>query len=553
MSRYISDLALVIIVRLSRGLLCFLFAAGIIAILMHWFGIDQSLLSFPTNIIVIAGMLFSVYAIYLPPYQSLKVNYLNTWLFILGLVGFVPFVFMYDVFGTSDFGSLITVIRDNPPAEMLLVGATTMAEPIIEFSIIFIVLLFGGVYIAKYVPYFSKVIFTIGVVCILLSPVTSYVYRQVFPDPNHQLITTQDIFTIPNILTTPSIKKNVVFVYLESLERTYRTIPQTAGSFSTFAELEDQGLSFDNVAQIYGTHFTAAGMLATQCGVPLVQRGILSAHRLQPDEEFKNFMGHITCLGDILTEDGYVGSYINGSDLAIFNKGSLFKSHSYQRVFGVNKLKGTRQELYENSWGLSDASVFDYAHEELEYLVELDRPFLMSLLTIATHGPDAELDKFCEYPAGAESRIPAAIKCTGVHVLELLRKIEQLGIADETIVIILSDHLALKNTLDHLLGAHEEERRNLITIIGSRLHGVSSKLGSMIDIYPTVLEVMGYELEGGRANLGVSLISNQTTLSERFGVLKLSSAIKQNQPLQEFLWNEEVFHSRFSKSAGSKK
>lgn len=60
----------------------------------------------------------------------------------------------------------------------------------------------------------------------------------------------------------------------------------------------------------------------------------------------------------------------------------------------------------------------------------------------------------------------------------------------------------------------------------------------MIDIYPTTLEILGYELSGSRANLGVSLLGNSETLISEFGKTNLNRSISANTMLQRALWKQ---------------
>ncbi|MGB0439619.1 MAG: sulfatase-like hydrolase/transferase, partial [Paracoccaceae bacterium] len=255
--------------------------------------------------------------------------------------------------------------------------------------------------------------------------------------------------------------------------------------------------------------------------------------------QFDGIMNDVTCLGDILSEDGYIGSYLNGSDLDIFSKGEILQSHGWDRVFGANSIPGPRSDVYENVWGLNDDTLFDYAQAELEFLAGTGKPFMMGLLTLSTHGPDGELDKGCDYPQVAKSYIPAAIYCTGQHVHAFLDKIEALGLRDETIVVVLSDHLAMKNTVWDLLKAQQAQRRNYVTILGVEGRGVVTRPATPMDLYPTILELLGYEIKDGRANMGVSLFSETPTLMDRVGDANdISRMIKYNRPLQDLLWRD---------------
>lgn len=529
--------------RCLRGIFSLMVAVALVTILTGWLEKSHFRTFFRIKLIELCGLVFATTMTFIPLNKHIHPHWISSFTYVLGLVAFIPFAFMFSVFGIYDFGSLVTVLRDNPPSAMLWVGIGTLLEPIIEFAAIFVLLLFGGIYFARRVPHFSKIILTFGVVLIAVSPFTKFMYRMVVPDPRHALVSIPDDFQEPTITRRPEIKKNIIFVYLESLERTYLSVPELAHALAPISQLDDEGLSFDNVVQVYGTEFTIAGMVATQCGVPLVQNGIMNIRKIGRPTNFDpvGFMDHIRCLGDILAAEGYIGSYINGSNLAVFNKGQFFQAHGHERVFGVNSLPGSRANVYENSWGLSDASVFEYAHAELEYLVGLGKPFTLSVLTLSTHGPDAELDPGCDYPVLHGSQIPAAIQCTGDHLQKMIDKVEDLGISEDTVLVVLSDHLAMRNSVYDMLELHGENRRNLVTIIDTGRQGVVSKEGSMLDVYPTILEVMGYQIADRRANLGISLLSDTTTLVEKTGQSALSSAFKQNQHLQKFLWDFDYF------------
>lgn len=518
-----------------------------VTIAIEWFEFSQNLLSFPTLWLVIAGLIFPVYVWMLPPALIVSRKLWPAGLFALGAIFLVPFIFLWETFGTADFGSLLTSIYENPPQELLSVGLGSLGQPILEHTLILIVIIVGGIVFTRRVPYFGYCAVAISIPFFVASPVTEYAYRYFVPNPHHALLNLDEDLTPPMIIERPSQPKNVIYIYLESIERTYRDVEATADAFAPLAELEDKGLSFDQLFTAYGLHFTAGGMIGTQCGVPLLPNGIRNVRkqiREGTDNEvlqFEGFMDNVVCLGDILAEDGYIGSYMNGSDLAVFSKGKIFQSHGWERVFGVNSLPGSRAETYENVWGLNDDTLFEYAKTELEYLVGTDRPFMMAMLTISTHGPDAELDEGCDYPQVADSYIPAAIYCTGQHVNRLLDKLDELGVRDDTIVVVLSDHLSMRNTVWDQLRSAGNARRNYAVVLGAGESGVVSKVGNGMDLYPTVLELLGYRLKDGRANMGVSLLNDRPTLAGRSEEPQdVSRMVKQNRPLQDLLWNDVI-------------
>ncbi|MGB0905742.1 MAG: sulfatase-like hydrolase/transferase, partial [Mangrovicoccus sp.] len=247
---------------------------------------------------------------------------------------------------------------------------------------IFISLILGAAIFVRHIPYFNGLILVLGVVFMMCSPVTVYAYRYFFPNKHHALLDLEADFVRPVVQDRPDVQKNIIYIYLESIERTYRDIPETANAFAPLSELEDRGLSFSQVSQVYGVHFTAGGLVGTLCGAPLLPNGMRSLHKKTTKDadsdvlQFDGIMNDVTCLGDILSEDGYIGSYLNGSDLDIFSKGEIFQSHGWDRVFGANSIPGPRSDVYENVWGLNDDTLFDYAQAELEFLAGTGKPFM---------------------------------------------------------------------------------------------------------------------------------------------------------------------------------
>ncbi|MBW6417786.1 sulfatase-like hydrolase/transferase [Celeribacter sp. PS-C1] len=469
--------------------------------------------------------------------QRLHVIFL-VFLFLMALA--VPFSFMKDAFGTRDVGSLLMTINENELGAMVSVGFDGFQTLILQHVLRAGALVFGAWLFVRYIWHGVPTLVACTTLLLGVSPIPHYFFRSIVPDPAHALIRTDDVASGPIILERPLKKKNLIIVYLESIERSYRDMDATAEAFKSLAALEEQGISFRNIGQAYGTGFTAGGLVATQCGVPLLPRGAISIAKKIHDKtdvipDATDFLSDLTCLGDVLSAEGYNASYINGSDLAIFSKGDFFRSHGYQRVMGLTSYEGWENETRRNVWGMDDDLLFERVHQELDYLAGQDAPFLLSTLTIATHGPDAFLDQTCRDVPEGESRIPEAIACTAAHVEALLAKIDDLGIAQDTLVLLTSDHLSFRNTLADQLRL-VEERRNFSVVLGAGQREVM-RSGSMFDIYPTLLELLGYRIENGRAALGQSLVSEDLTFAELEGLDVLNRAIKNNSDLQRTIWS----------------
>ena len=61
----------------------------------------------------------------------------------------------------------------------------------------------------------------------------------------------------------------------------------------------------------------------------------------------------------------------------------------------------------------------------------------------------------------------------------------------------------------------------------------------MMDIYPTILDMMGYTPVDGRAGIGVSAFADGQTLIEERGLKALDKAIYADSALRNRLWGIE--------------
>ncbi len=459
----------------------------------------------------------------------------------------LPFAFVNKAFGIKDLGSVLITLRENDFSKVMDIGAESFSGELLDLAGLFLAVTLTSYFLSQTLRYFSAAVTVIAVVFVLGNPISFAAYRSIVPNAAHALIDVNRDFRPPETSKRPPPKqKNLILIYIESLERSYRYLPPTKEAFTKLAQIEDAGLSIRNIGQVYGTHYTAAGLTASQCGVPLLPKGIFNFHAnpnnhsaLIFDEMvgLDKFLPNIDCLGDILSRDGYLASYINGSNLASYSIGDMFLSHGYERVFGLNALSDPTFEPRQNIWGLDDDAFFEKAHEELAYLSKQDRPFLFSMLTVSTHGPDAFLDKKCNFPTTSKSSIPAAIFCTGNHVQKMIDEVERLGLSGNSIIVIISDHLSMRNTLESSIAGYSDPRNNFFTVLRTEQKSlIINKPGTMIDVYPTLLELLGYKLSDSKANMGVSLLSEQESLRTRFGLEQLNQAFKGNTKLAEFLW-----------------
>jgi len=308
----------------------------------------------------------------------------------------------------------------------------------------------------------------------------------------------------------PESPKNLVFIYLESLERTYfneRIFPNLLPELSA---LEQQAISFTDIRQAYGTGWTIAGITASQCGVPLITPANGNAMG-----SMDQFLPRANCLGDLLSKHNYELNYLGGAHLNFAGKGRFYKTHNFQRIEGLQELHHTLKDpLYTSSWGLFDDTLYDLAYQRFEELSTKNQPFGLFMLTLDTHHPSGLQSSTCKEVQYADGKNPMlnAVHCADRLASSFIRRLLSSKAADNTIIVVASDHLAMQNTASGLL--NQSPRRNLLMMFAPNHSGDQiSKPGSTLDTGPTILQLLGSPIRV--LGMGRSLLEKNTpTLTE---------------------------------------
>ncbi|MBL9054425.1 MAG: sulfatase-like hydrolase/transferase [Tabrizicola sp.] len=471
----------------------------------------------------------------------------------LALLLTAPFTFLQKTFGNSDLANIISAIQENKAGDLAEVAAADLRADLIELVVALALAVSTLAVLLLSLPGFGAVLVLLSMAAIVTSRPAAYMFRLLVPDPAAKLVTLDRDFHPPVLLARPAKLPNLVLIYLESLERSYRDHPVTADPFARMAEFEDRNFSVRRLGQVGGMHYSAAGLVSTQSGIPLFPRGIVDAKVVRKSDgtagaALSRFLPGVSCLGDILAAEGYAGTYLNGSDVEIFSIGDFMRSHGYSKVVGLKPKRDERKVPGQNSWGVPDATLFAEAKAELARLAASGNPFFLSLLTASTHGPNGYPEPGCSYvppvlPAVKHSLLPAAIRCSIDQTLDFVDEIDRLGIADNTVVVITNDHLAMPNTLWKELRQVGDRRSGLLVIKGSDAAPAATicdRPATHLDTFPTILEAMGYKLRNGRANLGVSLLSGQPTLAETLGYSLLDRALGSNRDIRAHVWVEST-------------
>lgn len=327
-------------------------------------------------------------------------------------------------------------------------------------------------------------------------------------------------------ITFPEQKRNLVYIFLESMEATYADKEQGGGMEENFipelTKLAQRNEDFSGEDEqlnggyaMPGSTWTIAGMFAQTAGLPLS----VSIDGNQMDTQDGFFESAIT-LGDILEREGYSQTLLVGSEAKFGGRDKYFESHGKYDILDYTYAieNGWIPEDYRVWWGYEDEKLFGFAKEKLIELSEEGNPFNLTLLTADTHFEDGYVCQSCPniYEDNPYARV---MSCSERQVTEFVNWMQEQPFYENTTVVLVGDH----PTMDSDFCEEVEDdyvRKAYTTYLNApeKQSSDSTREFTTFDLFPTTIASLGASIEGNRLALGTNLFSNEQTLTERFGI-----------------------------------
>ncbi|MCQ9368139.1 sulfatase-like hydrolase/transferase [Brevibacterium sp. 50QC2O2] len=313
-------------------------------------------------------------------------------------------------------------------------------------------------------------------------------------------------------------KKNLVLIYLESGEATLGDDSVFEKDMLAPAKEATQGWAgIDGLQQYHGGGWTMAGIVSSQCGIPLRGKSAATGDKIMNElgTELDSFMSGQTCLGDVLADNGYTNTFIGGANADFAAKGTFLRTHGYDTIKDLKtwRAAGEASKDIRSDWGLSDKRLMEHAKDEVDQLhkksQKTGKPFNLSMLTLDTHEPVHVYDS-CK--VDTQDQLASVFSCSMATVAGFLDHMKDKGYLDDTTVVVMGDHLK------HMAGwnAYHEEldgrddrtvfnriwvpgTKNGKTPLGTPRAGVDQ-----LNWLPTIMDAVGVPATGSRAGLGVS-------------------------------------------------
>lgn len=319
-------------------------------------------------------------------------------------------------------------------------------------------------------------------------------YRQNSALASAALAGSQTLLADPNPVPRSAVRarpgKNLVIIYMESLERIYTDNKIFPGLTPNLNQWRARGLDYAGYLTYPGADYTIAGLFASQCGVPYLPSPIKALDGSGNNTNVTGFQPNLACLGDVLHAAGYDQAFMNGVDLSFAGDGTFFRLHGFNQVLGLKQLDDLNgKPLPHPGWGLYDSDLFRLAAKKYAQLAAADKPFNLDVLTIDNHPPHGRPSPGCPKYAANDNDVLQAVHCTDYLVGKFLDTISKSPAFKNTVVVVMSDHQSMRSDA-YPLYPKWYKRRPLLFILNAGQGRRAMRFYHM-DIAPTVLHLMG--------------------------------------------------------------
>lgn len=330
-------------------------------------------------------------------------------------------------------------------------------------------------------------------------------------------------------ITPPEQKRNLILIYLESLETTFLD-KEHGGNQDTnlvpeITELAQQNLNFGRSNKFigggvdsYGSGATFAAMLSRSLGIPFVVN-----YQKTP------ILHHYKSIYKILNENGYKQIFFQGNPGCYKEFHNFVTDHKMDEIYGpddlIERLNLNVADLIKKQGfkNVQDKDAFKFANQILDTISE---PFSLTFFTIDTHAPSGLYDPNCiksKNENNEEERLKAAVRCVSRELNNFIDSLKAKPFYNNTSIVFFGDHLFMGTRL--VKGA--PDRKWVDVFINSAKVPISEEGRHFtdIDMFPTILSSINFDIEGGRLGFGTDLFCNKQTLVESIGLDSLDKGL----------------------------
>lgn len=304
-----------------------------------------------------------------------------------------------------------------------------------------------------------------------------------YPEVNQQVIA-EKVQPIKQYHNNPKTKPNVVVFIVESFGREYigafnknAKIPNYKSHAPFLDSLSQHSLIFTN-AYANGRQ-SIHGMSSVLAGIPSFKDAFTSSPF--PKQKIESIVS-------TLESEGYNTSFFHGAangSMGFLGFGNILGIDSY---YGRTEFNDDSQ--FDGFWGIWDEPFLQFMKKTLD---TKKTPFFASVFTVSSHEPYIIPEKYKNRFREGDVPIHKCAEYTDFALKRFFEEAKKEPWFNNTIFVLVADH-ANQTFYDEY---RKPINRYAVPIIiykpGSKYVGVDDDFAQQIDIYPTILDMIGYE------------------------------------------------------------
>ena len=328
----------------------------------------------------------------------------------------------------------------------------------------------------------------------IIRTISSNSFRKIYLVTDEQI--KQSIQPIKQYKNNPVSKPNIVVIITESMSREY------LGSFNKGYDIpgyKSYTPFIDSLAQ-HSMIFTNAfangtksihGMSSVIAGIPSFRDAFTSSP--YPKQKIQSLVSTLEGIG---YDTSFFHGAANGS-MGFLGFGNIL---GFDHYYGRTEFNDDSQ--FDGSWGIWDEPFMQFMKQELD---KKKTPFFATIFTVSSHEPFIPPAKYKDtFPKG-DVPMHQVVGYTDFAFKKFFEAAKKQPWFNNTIFIITSDHC---NQVFYPFYSQVINRQAVPILIykpNSDLKGVNTDFAQQIDIYPTILDMIGYQKpfrSWGRSLLG---------------------------------------------------
>jgi lipoteichoic acid synthase len=294
--------------------------------------------------------------------------------------------------------------------------------------------------------------------------------------------------------TARTDKRNVVLIHLESARaRSITPYNESIDTTPFLNELAKRSLMAERAYTV--VPHTSKAIVAVNCGI--------EPHLVRDITEAEPGGVPARCLPQLLEEQGYNTVWFSSATEHFEDRRDLVKNFGYDEFYPVETMNKVGFQK-SNYFGYEDDIMLEPSRQWLQ--THRDEPFLATYLGVTGHHDYRPLTRYgLKHYANKEglNHYQNEMRYLDFFVKNIIEQYKQLGLYDDTIFVIYGDHG--EGFGEHGLYQHDntiyQEGLRVPLIIHEPGRFESGKrvetLTDEMDILPTVLDLLGYKVEGG--------------------------------------------------------